>query len=535
MSQPDAFNQAPSSAERDPRWARESLRLRRRYAKDKRFRFYTVLALLIAFAFLAVFLIDLVRRGAPALRQAEILTEIAYTPDTLEKPLNAFPEDTRDLVSDTVRWAVRSEVGWAEVTARVHFTEQVKEDPSNAIVDMKLTTDDLPFLFDGLTIPREHMLQLIDPSELGRLQQELISDPSLMGKNERVILRGSPALQQFLTDSTGLDEAVVEGAGRLDESDLAGMRFNAEKFGEGKSVEQWVLAHHDVDQYLKGYKYMKPESYPDPELAPITPEMAKRIDRLYDEGKIRLAFNHYFFTNGDSKTPETAGMWPAIVGSVMVLGIVLLLCLPIGVLTSIYLEEFAPDNIVTQTIEVNINNLAAIPSILFGVLGLVAFVTFGEWMGWGNLRTTAIVGGATLALMTLPVIIISTRAALRAVPDSIRRAGHAMGATRWQVVVHHVLPASISGIMTGSIIGLAQAMGETAPLIIVGLVAFVPEAPTGPVDPTTVMPAQIFSWWGMPQRAFQERAALAILVLLAVVFILNAIALVIRARSEKSW
>jgi phosphate transport system permease protein len=206
------------------------------------------------------------------------------------------------------------------------------------------------------------------------------------------------------------------------------------------------------------------------------------------------------------------------------------ICVPIGVLTSIYLEEFASDNWLTQIIEVNINNLAAIPSILFGVLGLATLINF-----FGMPRASVLVGGATLALMTLPIIIISSRAALRAVPDSIRMAGFAMGATRWQVVTHHVLPASISGILTGAIIGIAQAMGETAPLIIVGLVAFVPDPPLNPLDASTVMPAQIFSWWEMPQRAFEERAALAILLLLVVLFALNAVALVIRTRSEKRW
>jgi phosphate transport system permease protein len=356
------------------------------------------------------------------------------------------------------------------------------------------------------------------------------------------------------------------------------LEFNHADLGKGKTIEQWVLAESDVDQYVKG-KYseigFRASTYEDLMTAigfpiqadldvaavigacqnlrgqqeqdqvsnPITVPNEEqlqlysaawkkhaRIDQLQTEGRVRLVFNRYFFINGDSKLPEAAGMRSAILGSIYVLTLVFVICVPIGVLTSIYLEEFSSDNWLTQLIEVNINNLAAIPSILFGVLGLAALINF-----FGIPRASVLVGAATLALMTLPIIIISSRAALRAVPDSIRMAGFAMGATRWQVVVHHVLPASISGILTGSIIGIAQAMGETAPLIIVGLVAFVPDAPLSPMDASTVMPAQIFSWWEMPQRAFEERAALAILLLLVVLFVLNGLALIIRSRSERRW
>jgi phosphate transport system permease protein len=251
---------------------------------------------------------------------------------------------------------------------------------------------------------------------------------------------------------------------------------------------------------------------------------------LYEAGRIRLAFNRYFFLNGDSKQPESAGIYAAVVGSIYVLALVFVICVPIGVMTSIYLEEYAPDNFLTQTIEVNINNLAAIPSILFGVLGLALMINF-----MGIPRASVLIGAAVLVLRTLPIIIISSRAALQAVPDSIRMAGFAMGATRWQVILHHVLPASISGIMTGSIIGIAQAMGETAPLLIVGLVAFVSEAPTEPTDVSTVIPALIYSWFRESRVAFQERSALAILVLLGVLFLLNGFALFIRTRAEKRW
>jgi phosphate ABC transporter permease subunit PstA len=428
------------------------------------------------------------------------------------------------------------------------------------------------------SVPLEHLLALIDKDGLDSLEEQLRQDPTLLDTTQRKWLQGSPALQQFLTDSTGLEEAVKQSAEMLDHAGMLRLEFNRDKFGSGKSVEEQVLVTADVDQYVKG-KYSEvgfragryeqimrsighdadepleadaiiaacqrqrqeqlAAGVADPIVVPAREQLQvfaeawarrARIDRLLAGGQLSLAFNRYFFVNGDSKLPESAGMKSAILGSVYVLSLVFAICVPIGVLTSIYLEEFASDNWLTQIIEVNINNLAAIPSILFGVLGLAALINF-----FGIPRASVLVGGATLALMTLPIIIISSRAALRAVPDSIRMAGFSVGATRWQVVTHHVLPASISGILTGSIIGIAQAMGETAPLIIVGLVAFVPEPPLSPMDASTVMPAQIFSWWEMPQRAFEERAALAILLLLLVLSVLNAVALVIRARSEKRW
>ena len=226
----------------------------------------------------------------------------------------------------------------------------------------------------------------------------------------------------------------------------------------GTSEEQWILATSEVDQYLKGHRNR------------LSSEQQETIDALVESGKVDLRFNKTFFTNGDSKIAEYAGILSAVVGTVMTMIVTLAISFPIGVMTAVYLEEFAPDNRFTQAIEININNLAAIPSILFGLLGLAIFINF-----FGVPRSSPLAGGMTLALMTLPVIIISTRTALRSVPDSIRHAAFGVGCSRWQVVRDHVLPLAMPGIMTGSIIGLAQAMGETAPLIIVGMVAFIPD------------------------------------------------------------
>jgi phosphate transport system permease protein len=280
----------------------------------------------------------------------------------------------------------------------------------------------------------------------------------------------------------------------------------------------WVLASAEVDQYMKG----KPNRLREKE--------TRLIDQMVVEGRARLAFNWGFFTSGDSKLPELAGIKSAAIGSVYVLLLTLLFSFPIGVMCAIYLEEFAPDNRLTQIIEVNINNLAAIPSILYGLLGLAIFINF-----FGVPRSSALVGGLTLALMTLPVIIITTRASIRSIPPSIREAAFGLGATPLQVVWHHTLPLSLPGILTGTIIGLARAMGETAPLLIVGMMAYIPDPPSTFRSAATVLPAQIYTWASDSQRAFSERTAAGIIVLLAILLLMNGLAIWLRNKYERKW
>ncbi|AOM02243.1 phosphate ABC transporter permease PstA [Cobetia marina] len=294
------------------------------------------------------------------------------------------------------------------------------------------------------------------------------------------------------------------------------MKANPELLGQ--TLETWVIADDRVDQYLKGHK------------AHLKPKQIAVLDRMVENGTAELKFNINFFTTGDSKMPEYAGIWSAAMGTILTLLVTLAFAFPVGVLTAVYLEEFAPDNRLTQAIEININNLAAVPSILFGLLGLAIFINF-----FGMPRSSPLVGGLTLGLMTLPVIIITTRSALRSVPDTIRQAAFGVGCSRWQVVRDHVLPLSLPGILTGSIIGLAQAMGETAPLIIVGMVAFIPDAPTSITQAATVLPAQIFTWAGEPEQAYVERTAAGILVLLSVLIFLNAAAVMLRKKFERRW
>lgn len=294
------------------------------------------------------------------------------------------------------------------------------------------------------------------------------------------------------------------------------LRNNPELIGDRQT--HWLLANSEVDQYLKGHRNG------------LSSQEKATVDRLVASGQVEQKFNVTFFTQGDSKIAESAGLLSAVVGTVMTMIVTLAIAFPIGVMTAVYLEEFAPDNRFTQAIEININNLAAIPSILFGLLGLAIFINF-----FGVPRSSPLAGGMTLALMTLPVIIISTRTALRSVPHSIRHAAFGVGCSRWQVVRDHVLPLALPGIMTGSIIGLAQAMGETAPLIIVGMVAFIPDVGASFTNAATVMPAQIFTWASEPEQAFVEKTAGGILVLLAILISLNASAVMLRKKFERRW
>lgn len=254
------------------------------------------------------------------------------------------------------------------------------------------------------------------------------------------------------------------------------------------------------------------------------------VDRLVSEGRVENRWNSIFFTKGASREPEMAGVWGAVVGSFFTMIITLALSFPLGVAAAIYLEEFAPRNRFTEIIEVNINNLAAVPSIVFGLLGLAVFLNFFELP-----RSAPLVGGMVLALMTLPTIIIASRAALKAVPPSIREAALGVGASKIQAVFHHVLPLAMPGILTGTIIGMAQALGETAPLLMIGMVAFVVDIPASIFDPATVLPVQIYMWADFPEPGFQQKTAAAIMVLLGFLVLMNALAVLLRKRFERRW
>ena len=294
----------------------------------------------------------------------------------------------------------------------------------------------------------------------------------------------------------------------------------------GTTQQVWVPADDDIDMLMKGHI---DRSVPEEDRR-LNDQVIGWVDRLVEEERIEDRFNTTFFTAGDSREPELAGIWGAAVGSFYTLLVTLILSFPIGVSAAIYLEEFAPKNKWTDLIEVNINNLAAVPSIVFGLLGLAVFINF-----FGFPRSAPLVGGLVLTLMTLPTIIIASRASLKSVPPSIREAALGVGASRMQTVFHHVLPLAMPGMLTGTIIGMAQALGETAPLLMIGMVAFIVDVPTGVFDPSTVLPVQIYLWADSPERAFVERTSAAIMVLLAFLIAMNALAVILRKRFERRW
>ena len=306
------------------------------------------------------------------------------------------------------------------------------------------------------------------------------------------------------------------------------LRLDIEKSGR---IDQpngtfWVKSSDDVDMLMKG------------RMDRTIPENQRRlndmqigwVDALVANERIDLVFNRSFFTKADSREPESAGILGAIVGSAFALVVTMLFALPLAVMAAIYLEYFARPGRMTDFIEVNINNLAAVPSIVFGLLGLAVFLGF-----FGMPRSAPLVGGMVLALMTLPTIIIATRASIRAVPPSIRDAALGVGASPMQAALDHVLPLAAPGILTGAIIGLAQALGETAPLIMIGMVAFIVDVPTSVTSPATALPVQIFIWSDSAERAFYERSSLAIVVLLMFLISMNMLAIVLRKKLEKRW
>ena len=294
----------------------------------------------------------------------------------------------------------------------------------------------------------------------------------------------------------------------------------------GKTIGIWVPADDDIDMFFKGHI---PRDVPESERR-IKDRQIAWIDHLIKEQRIEKHFNRILLTAGDSREPELAGIRGAVMGSFYTLLVTLLLSFPIGIAAAVYLEEFAPKNKWTDLIEVNINNLAAVPSIVFGLLGLAVFLNF-----FGLPRSAPLVGGLVLTLMTLPTIIIASRASLQSVPPSIREAALGIGASQMQMVAHHVLPLAMPGILTGTIIGMARALGESAPLLMIGMVAFIVDIPGGFTDPSTVLPVQIFLWADSPERAFVERTSAATMVLLAFLIVMNASAVYLRKRFERRW
>ncbi|WP_421439567.1 phosphate ABC transporter permease PstA [Agrobacterium tumefaciens] len=372
-----------------------------------------------------------------------------------------------------------------------------------------------------ITVPVEFSELIIDP------KNERATNPAkLMTANYPVLARD--AVAKFLgvapTDKAGLRavNVMISDSVRTQLRDI--VVADPSVIGTTRSVT--LLASGDVDSAFKGQVDMSG----DEANRRISNQQLGWMNQLVESGQLGKHFNTGIFVNGASSRPEAAGVGVALIGSFYMMLIVLVLSLPIGVAASIYLEEFAPKNRLTDLIEVNINNLAAVPSIVYGLLGLSVFINF---MGFP--RSASLVGGLVLTLMTLPTIIIATRAALKAVPPSIRAAALGLGASKMQTIFHHVLPLAMPGILTGTIIGLAHALGETAPLLLIGMVAFVANYPTTPMDPSTALPVQIYMWANEAERAFVERTSGAIIILLLFLILMNVGAILLRRRFERRW
>ncbi len=372
-----------------------------------------------------------------------------------------------------------------------------------------------------ITVPVEFSEQIIDKDN------ERATDPQkLMTANYPVVARNALAkvLGVAENDRQGLravNQMISDGVrGQLRDMVTA----NPQIIGTTQTVS--LLAAGDIDSAFKGQIDLSVSE----NNRKVSDQQVGWMNQLAESGALGKHFNTGIFVNGNSSRPEAAGVGVALIGSFYMMAIVLILSLPIGVAASIYLEEFAPKNKFTDLIEVNINNLAAVPSIVYGLLGLAVFINF-----MGLPRSASLVGGLVLALMTLPTIIIATRAALKAVPPSIRAAALGLGASKMQTIFHHVLPLAMPGILTGTIIGLAHALGETAPLLLIGMVAFVANYPTTPMDPSTALPVQIYMWANEAERAFVERTSGAIIILLLFLIVMNVGAILLRRRFERRW
>ena len=381
-----------------------------------------------------------------------------------------------------------------------------------------------------LTFPTELSANILDPQ--GNRNREEMTKVTTLGYNKVLgaALVAELAKQGIATE--GMSEKDVVGLISKDAAGVLRSQVLSNPSLVGTTIDTTVLAGGRIDGFLKGRVTMETAARD----SNVTPGQLQLAQKLKDSGMLATSFNWDFVTNPDAsdQRPEAAGLGVAILGSAYMMLLVLITCVPVGVAASIYLEEFAPKNVWTDIVEVNISNLAAVPSIVFGILGLALFINFA-----GFPQSSSLVGALVLSLMTLPTIIIATRASIRAVPPSIRDAALGVGASKMQTVFHHVLPLAMPGILTGTILGLASALGETAPLLLIGMVAFVDNYPSAPaegfLDPATALPVQVYGWAQRADPAFIERSSGAIIVLLVFLVIMNVAAIMLRRRFETRW
>jgi phosphate transport system permease protein len=414
-------------------------RIKRRYAAERRFRFWGLFAISLAIAMLVLLLGAIVSQGYSAFYQTHIALDVDFDASAID------PEGTKS----------------PDVLAQADYRGLARASIRTLMPEGTSRSEERNFF------------NVFSEGNQYELMNLVLRDPSLIGTTQRV----------------------------------------------------WVKVSPDIDMLSKGYLVAAEDGS-----SRVSQTQAAFYERLKAEGRVRKQFNTTLFTAADSREPEQAGILGAFVGSMLTLVVALALVFPFGVAAAVYLEEFAPKNRWTDLIEVNINNLAAVPSIVFGLLGLAVLLT---WFGMP--RSAPLAGGTVLALMTLPTIIIAGRSALKAVPPSIREAALGVGSSPLQTVAHHVLPLALPGMLTGTIIGMARALGETAPLLMIGMVAFIVDVPRSLTDAATVLPVQIYLWSDAPERAFVEKTSAAIIVLLAFLVAMNLVAILLRNKFERRW
>jgi len=525
-------------------------RVRRRYAADRRLQAYGIIAIALAVGLLGVLVVSLLRTGLPAFVQTKVELPIYVDPAQVDAEDPASGK-YRALIRDALNKAIpnvpegdeRSVGKILTSDAAYILRDYVVSHPDSIgkTITLPIAVSD-PFdqLYKGV-IPKEvNALTWSQVRYFERLQNRgvVVEDGGQISikldvyVNPTEVEAGPPpagdfaalarnSLQAYLPD---VHDTALFGLLADDAPDAIAKRVAADPGIIGKTVSVLFPVSPPVAELAKGEtpKILNPR---------FTPEQIKAFDVMEEKGLLRTPFNWELFFNADSRFPERAGLAGAITGSFYALLVCFLLSFPIGIAAAVYLEEFAPKNRFTDLIEVNINNLAAVPSVVFGLLGLAVFLGF-----FGLPRSAPLVGGMVLSLMTLPTIIIATRAALKAVPPSIREAALGVGASKHQVMMHHVLPLALPGILTGTIIGMAQALGETAPLLLIGMNAFIPSVENvGLLEPATALPTQIFSWADSPERGFVSRTSAAILVLLGFLVIMNLIAITLRQIFQRKW
>lgn len=506
-------------------------RLRRRYAAELRFKLMGAAAVGVAGLFLLLLLSTIISQAIPAFRANFLQLSVDLSAENID------PADVQSADYDKiVRTALLAEFPQATSRRERRAVRGLVSTGSGNLLRKEVAADALmlggPLRF---AVPVDDFIDLYLKGLLAGNSRFF----EVIGAVTPSDTSGSAVL------SLGEDRLfeIVKSAGHGQPSEEASIRLTSGDPSYVLNVNGGVAKLREISAsraVVDIYRPLQSETVADNMQVRViaTPEGERKIsdreivwvDALRNDGLIENHWNTIFFSSGASREPELAGIWGAVVGSALTMLVTLLLSFPIGVSAAIYLEEFAPKNRWTQLIEVNINNLAAVPSIVFGLLGLAVF------LNWFALpRSAPLVGGMVLALMTLPTIIIASRAAIRAVPPSIREAALGIGASKVQTVFHHVLPLAMPGILTGTIIGMAQALGETAPLLMIGMVAFIVDIPGGFTDAATVLPVQVFMWADFPEPGFQQKTAAAILILLCFLILMNAIAVFLRKRFERRW